>query len=72
MLIWTINRLILWKYLSWKKENQTDKPSILPQFKRNKAQENSKLDEKVEEPKTSEKVEKKNFLKLGIVLVIQR
>ncbi|KXW45649.1 HIT family hydrolase, partial [Streptococcus pneumoniae] len=43
------------------KENQTDKPSILPQFKRNKAQENSKLDEKVEEPKTSEKVEKEKL-----------
>lgn len=36
------------------KENQTDKPSILPQFKRNKAQENSKLDEKVEKEKLSE------------------
>lgn len=43
------------------KENQTDKPSILPQFKSNKAQENSKLDEKVEEPKTSEKVEKEKL-----------
>ncbi|HHA9681215.1 TPA: pneumococcal histidine triad protein PhtE [Streptococcus pneumoniae] len=47
------------------KENQTDKPSILPQFKRNKAQENSKLDEKVEEPKTSEKVEKEKLPETG-------
>ncbi|HGR9116722.1 TPA: pneumococcal histidine triad protein PhtE, partial [Streptococcus pneumoniae] len=47
------------------KENQTDKPSILPQFKRNKAQENSKLDEKVEEPKTSEKVEKEKLSETG-------
>ncbi|UAU39626.1 pneumococcal-type histidine triad protein [Streptococcus pneumoniae] len=49
------------------KENQTDKPSILPQFKRNKAQENSKLDEKVEEPKTSEKVEKEKLSETGKV-----
>lgn len=47
------------------KENQTDKPSILPQFKRNKVQENSKLDEKVEEPKTSEKVEKEKLSETG-------
>lgn len=47
------------------KENQTDKPSILPQFKRNKAQENSKLDEKVEEPKTSDKVEKEKLSETG-------
>ncbi|CAG5670086.1 pneumococcal histidine triad protein E (Bvh-3) [Streptococcus pneumoniae] len=47
------------------KENQTDKPSILPKFKRNKAQENSKLDEKVEEPKTSEKVEKEKLSETG-------
>ncbi|HGQ3511388.1 TPA: pneumococcal-type histidine triad protein [Streptococcus pneumoniae] len=47
------------------KENQTDKPSILPQFKKNKAQENSKLDEKVEEPKTSEKVEKEKLSETG-------
>ncbi|HHK6300824.1 TPA: pneumococcal-type histidine triad protein [Streptococcus pneumoniae] len=47
------------------KENQTDKPSILSQFKRNKAQENSKLDEKVEEPKTSEKVEKEKLSETG-------
>lgn len=47
------------------KENQTDKPSILLQFKRNKAQENSKLDEKVEEPKTSEKVEKEKLSETG-------
>ncbi|WP_078143242.1 hypothetical protein, partial [Streptococcus pneumoniae] len=47
------------------KENQTDKPSILPQFKRNKVQENSKLDEKVEEPKTSEKVEKEKLPETG-------
>ncbi|CAG5436033.1 pneumococcal histidine triad protein E (Bvh-3) [Streptococcus pneumoniae] len=47
------------------KENQTDKPSILPQFKRNKAQENSKLDEKGEEPKTSEKVEKEKLSETG-------
>ena len=47
------------------KENQTDKPSVLPQFKGNKTQENSKPDEKVEEPKTSEKVEKEKFPETG-------
>ena len=47
------------------KENQTDKPSVLPQFKGNKRQENSKPDEKVEEPKTSEKVEKEKFPETG-------
>lgn len=54
----TINRLYCGStYLE--KEKQTDKPSILPQFKRNKAQENSNFN--VEEPKTEEKVEKKTF-----------
>ena len=47
------------------KENQTDKPSVLPQFKGNKTQENSKPDEKVEEPKTSEKVEKEKLPETG-------
>ena len=47
------------------KENQTDKPSVLPQFKGNKRQENSKPDEKVEEPKTSEKVEKEKLPETG-------
>ena len=47
------------------KENQTDKPSVLPQFKGNKTQENSKPDEKVEEPKTSEKVENEKLPEIG-------
>ena len=47
------------------KENQTDKPSVLPQFKGNKTQENSKPDEKVEEAKTSEKVEKEKLPETG-------
>ena len=41
------------------KENQTDKPSVLPQFKGNKTQENSKPDEKVEEAPTVDPVQEK-------------